>query len=285
MKSFITFEEKSLSVISDSQLLELYISLGISGLETALHEKLLDTTTYKSIFKKIFKNNMTINFHTPDFIDPYNFDIMYFKDNSSFKKNTELYLDTILSILNYSEKQYNPIITFHGSSVEKNDFKTAEELTKRYCDFLLELIEKRRLPFILAIESLNSTKKPVFGGNRQEIMDLICEFDSSKLRICWDIIHDFLGSSEEYILPSEDFIKKVVNVHIHGYSDFDEIALEHTPLHKSTLPYESMVNTLVSSGYDGPLTNELLWFGSKDYLYDLKSDSIIINKIIEDSLK
>lgn len=283
MKSFITFEEKSLSTISDSDLMELYISLGINGLETALHEKLMDMARYKTIFKSAFKNKMRLNFHTPDFIDPYNFDLMYFKENSSFKKITADYFDSILDILYACDDKYEPIITFHGSTINNDDHESAKEMTERYCDFALELIEQRRLPFILALESLNSTKKSVFGGNRQEIVDMTSKFDSPRLQICWDIVHDLLGTPSDYQLPNESFLNKVVNVHIHGFSSHGDDMLEHTPLHKSILEYDSMLNILVRSGYQGPLTNELLWFGSKDYLEDLKSDSKLIMQMISKS--
>lgn len=285
MKSFITFEEKSLNLISDEELIQLYLSLNICGLETALHENLLDINRYKSIFKSAFKNNMKLNFHTPDFIDPYNFDLKYFKENTSFKQSTDKYFDTILDMLQSCSDSYNPIITFHGASVEFDDFDKAREMTERYCDYTLNLIEKRKLPFILAIESLNSTKKPVFGGSKDELISLVNKFDSPRLQICWDMVHDYLGSADNYSEPDEVFLDNVSNVHIHGFSSIEDTPIEHTPLHQSTINYDNMFKSLEDFGYSGPITNELLWFGSKDYLSDLKNDSYLLNEMIKNIKK
>ncbi len=279
MKKFITFEEKILKSTSLDDYLEFLIKNNVSGLEVAMHKKLLDFEIYKELAKKSKSLNMDINFHIPDFVVEGEFEIADFKGSSSIKKNFLSYYEDIERLFEYADISGEATITFHGAGVNENKYDRALVDTMYFSDYSLNYFEKNRLPFILSCETLNS-KNMVFGDSREDLMKLVLEFKSRLLGICWDIVHDRSNYSDDYVMPDEPFFTYINNVHIHGVKKQKEENLDHLPLYMSELILDDYISYLKERKYDKFLTHELLGFRTKDYKSDLEKDLEIINSYL-----
>lgn len=197
MKSLgFTFDEKILRNTSIEAFFDEIPS--IDSMEIAPDERILSILTYKKLVGKLPSHN----FHVPYFVKEKAYDF----SNEDYKKDYIKFLSIIESLRQYSVKR--PSIVLHGSS----HAQTATEQTKKGLDFLLNFVEQKKIDVTLTLETLPPT--PAFGS-RDQILQIINEFDHPKLKICLDLCHDYYNF-DPYELPNKAFLEQVQYIHIHG---------------------------------------------------------------------
>lgn len=271
MKKFLTFDEKILTSMTIKEYINYLCENLVVGLEVAVHENLLDFDDYKKLIKEASKNSIDINFHVPDFVVLGEFEISNINNDYDIKKNFTHFYDNILRLLESTKKTYNPIITFHGAKVHYNNYLKASDKTMFFSDWSLNLFENRNLPFKLSIESLNAATS-TYGDSRIDLLKIVSQFESEKLGICWDIVHDYNNLRSNYKMPEEVFLRKVNNVHIHGAKVSSQNIEDHIPLYKSEIDTLLFIDFLKNNNYKSYITHELLSFRCSNYKYDLDKD-------------
>ena len=197
MKSLgFTFDEKILRNTSIEAFFDEIPS--IDSMEIAPDERILSMQTYKKLVGKLPSHN----FHVPYFVREKAYDF----SNEDYKKDYTKLLSIIESLRQYSVKR--PSIVLHGSSHSHTD----TEETKKGLDFLLNFVEQKKMDVTLTLETLPPTTA---FGSRDQILQIINEFDHPKLKICLDLCHDYYNY-DHYELPNEAFLEQVQYVHIHG---------------------------------------------------------------------
>lgn len=277
MKKFITFEEKILKNISIEEYINYLSSRGVVGIEIAMHDNLLDFKSYELLAKEASNKSIAMNYHIADFVLEGEYDISCIRNEANVKKNFTNFYDKILKLLNYTSVNSNTLITFHGAKTYNNNYIKAYDDTLYFCDWSLNMFEKRNMPFAIACESLNSSTKS-FGDSRLDLLKLVLQFETEKLGLCWDIVHDYNNFKRDYQMPDDLFYKYIQNIHIHGTKLSNGIIDDHLPLHESDLNLDTFINYLKKHNYKSPITHELLDFRCKDYIKDLNLDLDILEE-------
>jgi sugar phosphate isomerase/epimerase len=209
----ITFEEKILEKITLNEYIDLIKASGITLLEFAPNFIDYDIGFYEEIVKKIKMSSFQYNFHLPSFVDE-NLNIDKFSENQKdyyidyFKK-----LNQIFDLKNNSAN-----LVFHGAKYEDISKSKAMHKTILFIEFLITLFLKHDYQLSLSIETLNRNKYNIIGTSRNEINNILKKIDSYRLKICWDITHDFLNYGK-ILYPKGRMLKAISHCHVHGFKD------------------------------------------------------------------
>lgn len=264
-KTGFTFDEK---VLHDYELKSFFNILPIdkiASVELSPDETVLDLNIYKSIGKLIETNNQSINFHTPYFAGQEKYDFSSDK-NTVIKHYTKL-LSIIELLRQYSVK--TPTLVLHGASILNNEKSKAKDVTLSGIDYLLNFISKKNLDVNLSFETLAVNSK-IIGASRSEVLNVINEFNTDKLQICWDLCHDYYNF-KEYKLPEDIFIDKVNYVHIHG---------KHNNIkHLSVMKYFNYKYFFDNCSFDDINIEILKTLCGETYYKDLINDINLLEKI------
>ncbi|HKL41707.1 MAG TPA: TIM barrel protein [Clostridia bacterium] len=260
----ITFEEKILQEIPLDEYMNLIHSCGISLLEFAPNFINYDIGFYKKITKKIKMNSIQYSFHLPSFIDE-NLSVDNFnEDKQESLINYFEKLDQVFDLTNNSTS-----LVFHGAKYEKTKKSEAMNKTILFIEFLIELFLKKKYHMTLAIETLNKNKYNIIGDSRKDIENILNQIDSPKLKICWDITHDYLNHGD-ILYPKGRFLKAINHCHIHGYKDnTSHLSLSDNPQLFPAIKFAKKNNI--------PINIELLM--QENYLDILKKDILTIQSI------
>jgi len=101
------------------------------------------------------------------------------------------------------------------------------------------------------------------GVGRQDVLKLIAALHHPRLRVCWDMGHDYLHGSP--LEPELEWLKQVVHVHLH---DVNEIGVDHFPLVYGRVPYKPWLRALKGAGMKGTIIMELKGHQLKDWQPD-----------------
>lgn len=207
----ITFEEKILEKITLEKYMYLIKSYGISQLELAPDFTNYDIGFYKKIFTQIETNAFHFNFHLPTFIDE-NLDV------NNFCYSNQKYFINYFNKLNeiFDFKKNLATIVFHGAKYKENTRSEALNKTILFIQFILEIFSRNNFNLTLSIETLNKNKFNIIGDSREDIIKILTQIDSLKLKICWDITHDFLNYSK-ILYPKGLILNAISHCHIHGF--------------------------------------------------------------------
>ncbi len=260
-----TFDEK---VLKDYEIEAFFNTLpkdSIDSIELAPDTSLLSLSTYKELGKYMETINGSLNFHVPHFVNSNHFD---FSSNKSviIEHYTKL-LSIIESLRQYSVKI--PKLVLHGATIKLADSNKAFDDTLYMSDYLLNFIEKKNLDIDLSFETLPKDSLCI-GRSRQEVSKVIDEFKTSRLKICWDLCHDFYNYGK-YILPDKDFIKNTNYTHIHGKDNVKHLSV------KKYFDYNLFLKKI---NLDQTINIELLKdLCGKTYYEDLKNDLTLFKSI------
>lgn len=278
-----TFDEQILKSLSIDAWLEYCVAQKIQTLEFSPDPSVLAFEVYKTLVKKQRKDDIGLTFHVPYFAKYYdssaiNYDLTYHTvDFSNFKKKYDTLLDYIL--LSEQETQ----LTLHGAKVLEADgpfaLEKSRDRTWSGLDYLLNHIERRKVPLTLNIE-LSGPESPTYLTQRNQVLESIEKFRGSALKICWDLTHDY-HHQPEVERPSDDFLKAVGHVHIHGVNEAKE---KHMSLQSSILNFDPAMQILNDISYSRAVVLEILMHSfvkSDDYLKTLTGDLKVLSNLIK----
>lgn len=169
------------------------------------------------------------------------------KDNKGPLDNKDVFLN---SIKNAYKIGADPIIVHPGTPLKREN--GLEEL-KQFVREIEELASKHNLTVCLE----NKTKSKEFARNLQNIADILDEFDSEHLGMCFDTSHarTTCDTEEEVVDLFKDYFKYIKAVHLvdtHGKTD------EHLPPGYGKVAIEKIISHCVENDFRGPLTFEVL---------------------------
>ena len=101
------------------------------------------------------------------------------------------------------------------------------------------------------------------GVARQEVLNLVAALHHPRLRVCWDMGHDYLHGSP--LEPESEWLAQVVHVHLH---DVNDIGFDHFPLVYGRVPYQPWLRALKGVGMNGTIILELKGHQLKDWQPD-----------------
>ncbi len=101
------------------------------------------------------------------------------------------------------------------------------------------------------------------GVARQEVLNLVAALHHPRLRVCWDMGHDYLHGSP--LEPESEWLAQVVHVHLH---DVNDIGFDHFPLVYGRVPYQPWLRALKGVGMKGTIILELKGHQLKDWQPD-----------------
>lgn len=261
----ITFEEKILSEISLEEYFNIIKSSDINLLELAPNFIDYDIEFYKKIYKHIMKNNFSFTFHLPSFVDEGLSVSKYSESNEKYLSNYFKQLNQVFDLKN------NPTtVVFHGCKYETIEKNKAFNQTLLFIKFLLKLFLKNDYNLSLSMETLNKNKHKIIGDSREDFIKMLSLVNSRKLKICWDITHDFLNYNK-LLYPEGSILKAINHCHIHGFDG------KKTHLNISNNP-ELYPAVKFAKKNNIPIIIELLM--QENYLDILKEDISTIRSII-----
>lgn len=209
----ITFEEKILKEIKLKEYMDLFSFHGITSLELAPNFIDYDTDFYFKIFQEMKKNSIQFNFHLPSFIDE-KLSIDNFNEN-----NKKYYIDYFKKLNQVFDLKNNSAnVVFHGAKYEDITKTEAINKTVSFIGFMLNFFYKNTYQLTLSIETLNKNKNKIIGDSRNDLMRVLDIVDSTQLKICWDITHDFLNFNE-ILYPEGQILNAISHCHVHGFKD------------------------------------------------------------------
>lgn len=220
---------------------------GLSTLEFELDSNLEMWDETKKLIEKCFDLGMDLCFHAPYRL-PHRF--IGFSGN----KKTEIVRDyqPLLDIARDWAKRSGgqKTVVFHGARGEKEEHSQLYTDTHAFCQWLLESYPDLRF----ALENNNPTETDVIkiGVTREEVLELVSDFNSPRLGICWDMGHDYLAHRDDKLAP--EWLERIIHVHVH---DVDAQENDHFPLVYGKVPHAKWLGALHQVGMKGIVTLEL----------------------------
>ncbi len=90
------------------------------------------------------------------------------------------------------------------------------------------------------------------GVERQEVLGIVGAVNQPRLRVCWDMGHDYLRGAASR--PEAAWLSRVVHVHLH---DVDTTGADHYPLVFGNVPYRPWLRALKLARMKGIVVLEL----------------------------
>jgi len=260
----ITFEEKILKKIKLEAYVGLMNSYGITLLEFAPNFIDYDTDFYIKIFQELKENSLQFNFHLPSFVDE-RLSVDNFKEaHKEYYKDYFIKLNQIFNL-----KKNSATVVFHGAKYEDNTKADAINKTLSVINFLLKLFSENNYQLTLSIETLNKNKYKIIGDSRKDLKKILNTVDSPKLKICWDITHDFLNFGEVHC-PEGKILDAISHCHVHGFKDNQShLSLSENPQFFPAIKFAKKNNI--------PINIELLM--QDNYIDILKKDILTVQSI------
>ncbi len=272
----ITFDESILKEKPLEHWLNHLSALGYYNLEISPDESILAKSVYQDIAKLSSNLNMSSTFHVPYFTKNLFYEIEYFKSYKEEVKQAFINLLNLIDSMKYTDKTSQLVI--HGPAYQNHsDMNKALEQSFFFCDWLLNILHKRDQDITVAFETVPKSKEHRIGNDRLELMTLVDEFQSDRLKICWDLTHDMRNTQGCFSKPTDGFYRSVDYIHIHGFdtiSETDHISLvphisgkqDTDSLHvkKSTYDFTQALTYLHDQSYSGLVNIELLNYAAKE---------------------
>ncbi len=90
------------------------------------------------------------------------------------------------------------------------------------------------------------------GAGRGAVLEVLAPLQDDRLKICWDMGHDYLSGSPAALEPG--WLARVAHVHVH---DVDEHGVDHYPLVFGRVPHREWLAELKAAGMKGTVVLEL----------------------------
>ena len=152
----------------------------------------------------------------------------------------------------FTERQGEPcVLVLHGASGPD-----AENATAGFLSWAESECGDARLS--LELRNPKPGVPPAFDRSRAALAAFVEWTGNERLGICWDVAHDWesAGPIPGWTpSPEESFTRLVNHVHLHDIAGAEQIS--HIPLQSGRVPWRSMLQPLIESGYQGAITMEI----------------------------
>lgn len=125
---------------------------------------------------------------------------------------------------------------------------------------------------LLALENNHpaSGNQVKVGVARDGVLGIVSAVRHPRLRVCWDMGHDYLSGSP--VLPEPEWLAEVAHVHVH---DVNDSGVDHYPLVYGNVPYQPWLRALKQTGMKGSVVLELKGNQLKDWPPDQIQSALI----------
>jgi sugar phosphate isomerase/epimerase len=222
-------------------------SAGLSTLEFELDSHLEMWNETRKLMEQCFDLGLELCFHAP-------YRLPHRIAGFSGNKKAEIVCDyqQLLDIARDWTKRSGSqkTVVFHGARGEKEEHSQLYADTRDFCNWLLESYPELRF----ALENNNPTDSNVIkiGVTREEVLELVTDFNSPRLGICWDMGHDYLAHRDDTL--AHEWLERIIHVHVH---DVDAKENDHFPLVYGKVPHAKWLTALHRVGMKGIVTLEL----------------------------
>jgi len=234
---------------------------GLDGLLTAVKNSGVDSVELRVLFanqdpvaalriaEKIWAHGMEITVHGT---------------MESEETAVEDVLNPVSEILkNLKQDKLN--ITIHA--VKNKEFPDVETSPIPTINALKNIAEAiKDLPVVIALENNRKKKDDDPGNCTEKVLEIVKAVNNEKIKTCWDMGHHYYNckafTDDEFALPSEEFLERVVHTHIHGLVD----GKTHFDLDETNLPIEKYLKAM-NKNFSGVYNLELtpnFWAEYKD---------------------
>ena len=219
---------------------------GMTALEFTLHPGTEEWESMSALAEECAFVGYPCHFHAPYHQPPFTLAGFASDKRDEIQKMYAPALELVerLAGENFSE----PSLIIHGATA-----KAPREELRRDTEAFLTWVLGATSRAQLMLENL--PPKPGFtrtGESREEVLEIVHQFNEPRLKMCWDLGHDYLLGYTE--LPNADFLRAVRHVHIHDINDKRE---DHFPLVYGNVPWQDDLRALASVGFNGTVIMEI----------------------------
>ena len=201
---------------------------GLSFFEFELDNHLEDWSEFVPLMESTFQMGLGLSFHAP-YRHPHTLNGFAGSACTQIKDDYRPVLALAETWAQKSQK-CRTVVIHAAVAKEPADRKFLIADTQAFLLWVLEEFPDLQL----ALEN-NHPARPgeiKVGVNPDDVLALINSIHHPRLGACWDMGHDFLRHSADE--PSQDWIKKVVHIHVHDVASNGE---DHFPLIFGRVPY------------------------------------------------
>lgn len=240
MRIGTTFFEKSIPSDKKSAHIEHLAEKGFSHIEFSPHPKLIPLDELKALQLHAQHLNMSIAFHSPDFIEPSAFQVGLFGSHSLVKKS---YLQLLHWIIEKADARHNFPLVIHSASpgIAGLSLHEATQVNLRFFDWIANEITREHMPIDICLE--NTYEKDELGSvqSHKSLQYFFQQMKGAPISLCLDLPHwwrqSHLDKKAPEILFTEPYkliFDNIIYAHLHGMdTKFEKSHLrlnnEHSP--------------------------------------------------------
>ena len=207
---------------------------GLDTLEFELDRYLPEWPQVQPLMEQCADSGMHICFHAP-YRKPHHVDGFV---HGSRAEIIEQYRPAFEIAERWAQRQGRGVnVVIHGAvsgAAERADLRAD---TVQFLDWALESFTG----LCLALEN-NAPPAPGIlktGDSRESVLEVVDELNHHRLKVCWDMGHDYLSGSAPEVAP--EWLDKVIHTHVH---DVDAEGRDHYPLVFGRVPYTAWLPLL-----------------------------------------
>lgn len=218
---------------------------GLTALEFTLHPGTDEWESMRALAEECALAGYPCHFHAP-YQPPFTLVGFASNEREAIQKMYDPALELVERLA--EENHLVPSLVIHGATghASRDDLRRD---TEEFLRWVLSATRHARL----MLENL--PPKPGFtrtGESREEVLEIVHQFNHPRLGMCWDLGHDYLLGHTQ--LPHTDFLRAVRHVHIHDINDARE---DHFPLIYGNVPWQADLRALASVGFNGTAIMEI----------------------------
>lgn len=265
-KNALIMKEK---ISNSNSLLEHFNHCGINYIELRGVGYNASSDSIKEISEKLWGKGFKLTVHT---------DLPENIINENLESNFT-FLKQIIKSIDQFQEELILVIHLYAWNSQKD-----KELLEKYINnmnLIAKFIESEKIPIKFAIElnrgGINNGPDKTYNG----LIKFKNNITSDKIGLCWDFGHAYSNMQKNTIplIPPDDFLKNVIQTHIHGVSKDD---VTHCPLNKTNLPLLDYMQALIRNKYNGVYNLEInpIQLPQHNSLDIYKQNAIYINDIL-----
>lgn len=218
---------------------------GMSVLEFTLHPGTEEWQAMRALAEECVRAGYRCHFHAP-YQSPFTLAGFSSSQRDAIRRMYAPALELVERLA--GEQRFHPALVIHGATAQAPRAELRRD-TEEFLAWVLAETHSSRLMLEILPPKPPLTR---IGESRDELLDLICKMNHTRLGICWDLGHDYLLGYHE--LPSDTFLRAVRHVHVH---DVNAARVDHFPLVYGNVPWQADLRALVRVGFDDAVILEI----------------------------
>ena len=245
---------------------------GLTALEFTLHPGTDEWESMRALAEECARVGYPCHFHAP-YQSPFTLFGFASNQRDAIQKMYTPALELVERLA--EENHFTPSLVIHGATADAPRTELRRD-TEEFLTWVLSVTRHARLMLENLPPKSGLTRT---GESREEVLDIVQQFNHPRLAICWDLGHDFLLGYTE--LPDTDFLRAVHHVHIH---DVNVAGEDHFPLVFGNVPWQADLHALANCEFDGAVIMEINGYRARavERLYERMAASFVMMREVVD---